>query len=448
MAAFVWLIIIVAGTLVYKSSKSELSHYRYFSWNVFYKLFFGVAFSLVYLLYYGGGDTTAYFDGSIALNNLFNKSPELYFKHLTSTSTWEDFSNDFDTRTGYPPGWIYREQEAFIICKFMSLLTFFSLKSYFAMTLIMSTIVAYVSWKLYSLLRVYEFTSDKKLAIGILFLPSVNFWCSGISKDTWVLIGVIMLIYHGFKIISPQFKATIVNWILLFFFAFLIYKIRSFILYTTLVPLAFSITTRLANIVGRNDLKIVLLRMVVFFGAIFVIFTSVQSTNEEEFLQTNSFLQEAAVVQKDFATNETYGSNRYNLGAVSFTPAGLVRVAPFAIITGIFRPFLWESLSPTLIFNGLESAALLYFTFLFFRRGARKKIKEIRAQETLMFAFFFVIMISFITGLTSGLFGVLVRLRAILLPFLFLLLTVEWKTVVKKNKSTSTLGGNEQLLDD
>jgi hypothetical protein len=38
---------------------------------------------------------------------------------------------------------------------------------------------------------------------------------------------------------------------------------------------------------------------------------------------------------------------------------------------------------------------------------------------------FFVFIIAFMTGLTSGLYGVLVRLRAILLPFLFVLLTFE-----------------------
>ena len=432
MAAFIWLIIIVAGAAVWRSSKNKLEHYKYYMWNLFAKLFFGFAFSMVYLFYYGGGDTTAYFEGSITLNNLFFKSPELYFDHLFNESTWEQFTSDFDNKTGYPPGWIYREAEAFVICKFMSILSFFSLKSYFAMTFIMSAITAFASWKLYLLLRAYEFTSDKKLAIGVLFLPSVNFWCSGISKDTWVFIAVILLIYHAFKIISPQFKATLWNWIMLVFFAFIIYKIRSFILYTTLVPLALALTTRITNVFGRNDLKMVLLRLVVSLGALVAIFSAIQPQSEDQFLQDNQFIQEAAIIQKDFATNETYGSNRYSLGNVEFTPIGLARIAPFAIIAGIYRPFPWESLSPTLIFNGIESSVFLYFTFLFFRKGARKKIKEIRSQEVLMFAFFFVLIIAFVTGLTSGLFGVLVRLRAILLPFLFLLLIVEWKTIVPK----------------
>jgi hypothetical protein len=42
-----------------------------------------------------------------------------------------------------------------------------------------------------------------------------------------------------------------------------------------------------------------------------------------------------------------------------------------------------------------------------------------------MFALIFVLIIGFISGLTSVLFGVLVRVRAILLPFIYLLLTVK-----------------------
>ena len=431
MAAFIWLIIIVAGAAVWRSSKSELEHYKFYMWNLFAKLFFGFAFALVYLIYYQGGDTLAYFEGSVTLNNLFFKSPELYLKQMLSDPDMAARSIDFDNRTGYPPGWIYKEAEAFRISKLMSVFSFFSLKSYLAMTFIMSSISAYASWKLFTLLRQYKFTSDRTLAIGVLFLPSVNFWCSGISKDTWVFIAVIMLIYHAFKIISPQFKATILNWLLMFLFALLVYKIRSFILYTTLAALALAVTTRITNIYGRKDLRMVLLRIGVSFGVLITILTSIQPQTEDQFLEENEIFQEAAIIQRDFANNETYGSNRYSLGEVEFTAFGILKIAPSAIAAGLLRPYPWESLSPTLIFNGLESALFIYLIFLFFQRGIRSKITEIRSQEILMFSFFFAIIIAFMTGLTSGLFGVLVRLRAILLPFLFLLLTVNWEIGLK-----------------
>jgi hypothetical protein len=49
------------------------------------------------------------------------------------------------------------------------------------------------------------------------------------------------------------------------------------------------------------------------------------------------------------------------------------------------------------------------------------------------------------TGLTSGLYGVLVRLRAILLPFLFVLLTFE---VDKEPEPDELESESEVLLND
>jgi len=77
---------------------------------------------------------------------------------------------------------------------------------------------------------------------------------------------------------------------------------------------------------------------------------------------------------------------------------------------------------------------------LFFRRNALKKWALIRGHEFLIFCLIFVLIIGFMTGMTSILYGVLVRLRAPLLPFLFVLLTIRrdafevQKPKIKNNK--------------
>ena len=55
-----------------------------------------------------------------------------------------------------------------------------------------------------------------------------------------------------------------------------------------------------------------------------------------------------------------------------------------------------------------------------------KKVKIVRQNEFLVFAFVFAILLAFMVGLTSGLFGVLVRFKAPLLSFFILVLTVEF----------------------
>ena len=66
--AFIWLIIIlvIASSRAKKVKDTDIR--KYYFRNVLFKLFFGTAFALVYLVYYGGGDTTAYWEGAITLN--------------------------------------------------------------------------------------------------------------------------------------------------------------------------------------------------------------------------------------------------------------------------------------------------------------------------------------------------------------------------------------------
>ena len=60
--------------------------------------------------------------------------------------------------------------------------------------------------------------------------------------------------------------------------------------------------------------------------------------------------------------------------------------------------------------------------FIFFGNVFRK-VKKIRKEEILVFALIFSLFMAFMAGFTSVLFGVLVRIRAPLLPFIFLVLT-------------------------
>jgi hypothetical protein len=127
------------------------------------------------------------------------------------------------------------------------------------------------------------------------------------------------------------------------------------------------------------------------------------------------------------------------LGEVSYTPTGILRAMPMSIFTGIYRPFPWEALSPGLILNGIESVILFYLTFLFLFNNRGKRIGRIRESDILTFSLYFVIIFAFMTGFTSVIFGVLVRLRAPLLPFFMMLLTVEPEEDKKEERTTEEL---------
>jgi len=206
---------------------------------------------------------------------------------------------------------------------------------------------------------------------------------------------------------------------------FIIYHIRIHILFAILIPAFFAISARLIRIIGGGNIAVVAGRTAIILAGILVIGNTLIIETEDDLVESNDSLKEAALIQNDFKKNTIYGSKKYDLGDVEFTPTGILKIMPLVIITGIYRPFIWEALSPTLILNGIESLIFLYLTFVFFRRKFLQKWNYIRSHEFLIFCFIFVLIIAFMTGMTSILYGVLVRLRAPLLPFFVILLTID-----------------------
>ena len=403
----------------------EKPHYKYYLWNVYGKFFFAMAFSFFYLFVLKGGDTVAYFDGASVLNNLFVRSPGAYFDQLLGAQDMTQYWSVFDVDTGYPPSWIYGESEGFFISKLISLFSFLTFKSYLASTLIIAFMAAQASWKLFTLILDFNLAKPVYIALAVLFIPSVNFWCTGISKDSFVYIGLCYVIYYGFKYLHTK-SLRLRDLLLFFFFAWLIFHIRSVVLYIVLLPFLLAFVSRAVKGWGLSEFFVLSARTIVLLGGLFAVIFSMTAVSEAELLESNAYLQEAAATHMDFASNQTYGENRYDLGEFQFTPMGLIRVAPIAIFTGAFRPMIWEALSPSLFLNGLESLLLLFGLFRFVFQRPLAKYRFVRRNEFLYFCLVFVFLMSFIIGLTSGLYGVLVRLRAPLLPFLFILLNVDF----------------------
>jgi hypothetical protein len=157
------------------------------------------------------------------------------------------------------------------------------------------------------------------------------------------------------------------------------------------------------------------------------------------------YLTEAEITQKDFQNNPLYTGKKYDLGNVEFTPSGMLKAMPLAIFTGIYRPFPWEALSPGLILNAFESILLFYLTFIFLVNNRGKRFERIQSTDILMYAVFFVFVMAFMTGFTAVIFGVLVRLRAPLLPFFFMLLTVQ---PIEKKETSDELNFEDGLENE
>jgi hypothetical protein len=392
----------------------------YYVRNFYIKVFYGITFTIVYLIVYGGGDTKAYWDGAVVMNKLFYKSPSLYLDALLSTPTPENRLVHFNSEIGFPPGWIYRESQGWFISKIASVFSIITFRSYFATVVVFSYFVSRATWKIFELVTRLNLHTVRIAAWCVLYIPSVGFWCSGITKDTIIYISILNILFYSldYLVMNSKFK-----WISLLYvvaFIYLISQIRSFTLAATFAPLLAAFGTRITNKYSSNLFAKLSFR-IVFLGLGAFGFLTVFSSS-----LVTDLAQEASVVQNDFKNNETYTGKKYDIGVVDGTPTGMIRAFPISVFYGVYKPFIYEALSPTLILNGLESLVLVIMTLNFlFVGNVFKKIKRVRSNEFLIFAFVFTLLIGFMAGYTSVLYGVLVRIRAPLLPFLFLIFTTK-----------------------
>ena len=390
----------------------------FFFIGLFYKLLFALFFGGYYFLFVKGGDSVAYWQGANVLSNLFFESPINYVDCLFSNPSPELMGQHFNSVTGYPPGWLYRENEAWLVCKLLSFLSIITYKSYAAMTIIVCYFSFLGSWRLMELVGNMRKHARGNLIFAFIFIPSLCFWCTGLSKDTMVYIFVVYLLIRIFKIIAGE-KIKLSNLIQVLICSYIIYHTRSFVLIAIAAAAIMAYGARITKRFESNSLAKVGFRFLYLSLGIFTVYIFFTSQ------VVSNIMTEASVIQQDFINNEIYTGQKYEIGAIDASPMGLILAFPSSLVFGIYRPFIQESLSPSLIFNGLESLLLIFLTLRFFVSfNILVKIQKIRKNEFLMFALIFVLIIGFISGLTSVLFGVLVRVRAIILPFIYLLLTV------------------------
>lgn len=446
---FYGVLVVIMIVLISSSKKAKLlktkgnEHYKFYMWNIYFKMFFALVYGSIYMFYYEGGDTMAYWKGAEKLNNLMWESPINYWTEMLSSPSAESIILRFTSETGYPPIWIYSDPGSFFVSKIISVFMAVFGQSYVVLTLVFGYLTAIASWKVYELVRFYKITTDWFAAISILFVPSVAFWCAGISKDTVVLISVFYILHLLFGLANKTIDKKLQSLIMIYLFGLVLFQARTFMLFTVIAPMAVAMTTRFTKRYKDSMIFSNLIRlMIVSLGVLGFLFF-LKSQGEEFAKTTDKYLTEAQLQQSDFANNDSYGDKRYDLGITDYSPFGMLSVAPQAIFTAIYRPGLWEARSPLLLISGLETAVFMYLTLLFLFKGkVSKKIKFIRYNELLVFSFMFALILAFFAGFTSGLFGVLVRFKAPFLPFLLIIFTTNSKTI-EENFEENPLELNE-----
>ncbi len=328
----------------------------------------------------------------------------------------------------------------FMVIRFDTILSFITFGRYSAISLIFAAIAFSGIWKLFLFFYEQFPTLHKKFAIAILFFPTVVFWSSGVMKDTLCIAAIGWITYSFYEIFYRK-KNLIKNSVILFIFSYLLIIIKVYIL-LAYIPF-FMLFIVLKNLQGlrRRFLKYLLAPSLI--GLSIFAFTKVLSSYDKELgayavgeITTNISHLNTAIAQKD---GEEDADSNFKLGAeFDGTYTGLIKIAPIAIATTFFRPFIWETHKISQLMAALESLILMFFTlYIIYKSGLRSLIKLILTDPLIMYCFLFSIVFALFIGASTLNFGTLVRYKIPCLPFYAISLFLIYEKVKEKSLSKS-----------
>jgi hypothetical protein len=398
------------------SRKFKQSFLRnYFIRGLALKLLCGFGFGIVYVYYYGGGDTLLYFRGASAIY-------EAIF------SGQEGLSALFDDSV------LIRGSDATRFTqRFAGAINIFSLNSYWACTLLFAALSFIGLWLLFiSFYRLFPLF-HKQLAIATLFVPGVVFWSSGIMKDSICMffVGVIVYAVQNIYLFNRNKLFSI---LLLAASFYVIISLKAYIALAMLVAIALYALLALKSNIRNPTAKIVVMpfaAVVIFGGAAFAmnqIGASLERYSLENIVETAQTYQgyhyRTSVAGRGGSAVRTGSS--YSLGDINYAnPLSIAGKFPLAVNVTFFRPYIWEVKNPVMLLSAIESTCILLFTLLVIRRtGIRKFVKALFTNKEILFCITFALIFGFAVGFTTYNFGSLVRYKAPCIPFFLIALVL------------------------
>lgn len=329
----------------------------------------------------------------------------------------------------------FKSPNNFLVTKMVAALCFITFGKYMVINLIFALIAFTGAWKLFLFFYEQYPALHKKFAISILWLPTFVFWSAGILKDS-ICVAALGWITYGIYEIFYRKKSIIKNALIVILFSYLLTILKVYIL-ISYVPF-FILFIILKNVQNVNNIVLkYFLAPALIVGSMFG-FTKALNTYGDELGQfaVKDLTKSIKRYNKAYENQASSGSanSNFSLG-VEFdgSMVGLAKLAPIAISTTFFRPFLWESHKPSTLLSSLESLLLLLFTaYIIFKAGIFGFFKLVTRDPLIMYCFLFSCVFALFIGASTLNFGSLVRYKIPCMPFYLISLFLIYENIKQK----------------
>jgi hypothetical protein len=358
------------------------------------RVFGGLSFAVIYLLWIKEGDTIAFFYKATDLADLALNFPNKYFDFLISSQ------HDLYKSEG---------RDGFFI-KILSVFALATNNNYWLTTVYFSILSFFPIWYLINVIYL-KFPNHKwSLIAAFLILPSPIFWTSGILKDCLVFTSLALIMTGLFKIHFDQ-KLKWYDVVGLIISLILLFKLRYFLFGLTSAGLiAITMNRFIFSKIDRliSTMAIWVLIIIICVSGISLINPNLYPSNFPKALYDNY----VTILNHSEAGNTL----EFNLQPHWWS---LIVHVPESLFSGLYRPFLGEASSYHLI-HGLENLGLIIlsiFSMIYLKKSPHP-------NALFLIGLLFILILATFFPLASPNFGSLMRYKAIYLPLLFYFVSI------------------------
>lgn len=390
--------------LFYQKSR-QLPLRSYFFPALLGKLFAGIVLGVLYLWYFKGGDTLNYFHDAQILGALASENLPQYLKALFAYSSPE----------ALPKGLIFAHQpRALLFSKILSFFSFITNHNYWLISLYLSLLSFLGFWYLANKLTALFPETHFAAAFAFLFFPSVVFWSSGVMKESIAMPALCILVAFSLNFLNKppaSLKQILLKITIALLLLWLLWQLKYYY-FGILVPI---LATTLLVILIERKMKIASIstKILIWIG-LFVSLSGLASLVHPN-LQLENFLT-ALVRNHDLIYQASSPENLIHYDDLLPTWMSLLENLPIALLSGLYRPMIWEMHTPFHILLTLENCFLVLLTILsilHLRKTSWSKVYSVFLFPTIVY----IILMATLMALASPNFGSLARYRVGFLPF-------------------------------
>lgn len=391
------LAIVTISVAIWKGTDPAVRSHFFFGLG--FRLAGGIALGLIYTFYYTGeGDTFLFFDDAVRLSQAARGGSYNFFDLFFTEVPAVTLTND--------------QPRSIFFVSVVGCINFLTGDNYWLTSLWLSLFSFAGSW--YLICRIVKSIPDARMlaSVSFLFFPSVVLWSSGVVKES-LAFGGLCFLAGFFLALHERHAVKLGDFLMAALSAYLLLNLKYYwgaVFFPAM--LAGIIVGRIPGQMQWCSRKT--------WGSWLAIFLLISLGVSQ--LHPNFYWQNLLVVIKenhDAFVELSLGTLYIQFYQLSATWSSMIVNAPWALLSGLFRPFLFEAGNPMQILAGVENVLLLV---LFLFQLSRLKLPTGRERIAFISTLMYVVVLCIFLALSSPNFGTLSRYRIGFLPFFVFLL--------------------------